>query len=57
VGLDQEEARKRLEGAGLKVGKVSSRDNRGKPGQVLQQRPAAGVFIPRMSRIDLVIGK
>jgi serine/threonine-protein kinase len=57
VGLDQEEARKRLEGAGLKVGKVRSRDNRGKPGQVLQQRPAAGVFIPRESRIDLVIGK
>src|ERR1041385_1263584 len=57
VGLDQEEARKRLEGAGLKVGKVRSRDNRGKPGQVLQQRAGAGGFIPRESRMDLVIGK
>ena len=57
VGLDQEEARKRLEGAGLKVGKVTSRDNRAKPGQVLQQRPAAGVFTPHESRVDLVISK
>ncbi len=57
VGLDQDDARKRLEGAGLKIGKVSSRDNRGKPGLVLQQRPAAGVFSPHESRVDLVISK
>ena len=57
VGLEQEEARRRLENAGLHVGKVSSRDGRGKPGLVLQQRPSAGVFSPHESRVDLVISR
>ena len=55
VGLEQEEARRRLENAGLHVGKVRSRDGRGKAGLVLEQRPSAGVFIPHESRVDLVI--
>jgi len=56
VGLDQEEARRRLENAGLRVGKVTTRSGRGRSGVVLQQRPAAGVFSPHDSRVDLVIG-
>jgi len=57
VGLEQEEARRRLESAGLRIGKISSRSGRGRAGLVLQQRPAAGVFSPHESRIDLVISK
>ena len=55
VGLEQEEARRRLETAGLWVGRVSNRDSRGRAGLVLQQRPAPGVFSPHESRVDLVI--
>ena len=57
VGLEQEEARRRLESAGLRIGKLSTRPGRGRAGLVLQQRPAAGVFSPHESRIDLVISK
>jgi beta-lactam-binding protein with PASTA domain len=55
VGLEQDDARRRLESAGLRVGKVSTRDSRGKAGLVLQQRPSPGVFSPHESRVDLVI--
>jgi len=57
VGLEQEEARRRLESAGLRIGTVSSRSGRGRPGTVLQQRPRAGVFSPHEGRVDLVIVK
>lgn len=55
VGLEQEEARRRLESAGLRVGKISKRPGRGRAGIVLQQRPAPGVMSPHEGRIDLVI--
>jgi serine/threonine-protein kinase len=55
VGLDQEEARRRLETAGLKVGKITTRSARGRAGLVLQQRPGPGVLSPKETRIDLVI--
>jgi eukaryotic-like serine/threonine-protein kinase len=57
VGLEQEEARRRLEGAGLRIGRISTRTARGRAGLVLQQRPSAGVFSPHESRVDLVISK
>lgn len=57
VGMEQEEARRRLESAGLHVGKVSSRGVRGRAGTVLQQRPGAGIFSPHDGRVDLVIIK
>lgn len=57
VGLEQEEARRRLEGAGLRIGKVSTSGGRGRAGTVLQQRPGAGVFSPHEGRVDLVIIK
>lgn len=55
VGLDQAEARRRLETVGLRIGKITNRSGRGRAGIVLQQRPAAGVFSPHESRVDLVI--
>ena len=56
VGLEQEEARQRLEAAGLRVGTVTGqRRARNPPGIVLEQRPGAGVFSPHEGRISLVI--
>lgn len=56
VGLRQEEARQRIEAAGLKVGTITIRaGRRGAAGLVLQQRPQAGVFSPQEGRVNLVI--
>ncbi len=56
MGLKQEEARQRLEAAGLHVGTVTTRSRgRNAVGIVLEQRPAAGVFSPHQSRVNLVI--
>ena len=56
MGLKQDEARQRLETAGLRVGTVTTRPGRrNAPGIVLEQRPAAGVFSPHEGRISLVI--
>ncbi len=57
VGLEQEEARRRLEKAGLRIGKVSARGGRGRAGTVAQQHPGAGVLSPHEGRVDLVIIK
>jgi beta-lactam-binding protein with PASTA domain len=55
--MKQEEARQRLEAAGLKVGTVSVRaSRRGGAGIVVEQRPQAGVFSPQEGRVNLVIG-
>lgn len=56
MGLKQEEARQRLESAGLRVGTITTqRRQRNPPGIVLEQRPAAGVFSPHEGRVSLVI--
>ena len=58
VGLRQEEARGRLEAVGLKVGIITTRQSRrGGAGIVIEQRPAAGVFGPRETRVSLVISQ
>ncbi len=57
VGLRQEDARRRIEAAGLRVGIVSTRTGRpGGAGTVLEQRPASGVFSPHEGRVNLIIG-
>jgi serine/threonine-protein kinase len=57
VGMKQEEARQRLEAAGLRVGAVTTRaEGRGRIGIVVDQRPAGGVLTPRQGRVDLVVG-
>ena len=56
VGLRHEDARLRLEAAGLKVGNVRTRDGgRGPAGVVLDQQPAAGILAPRDARVHLVL--
>jgi beta-lactam-binding protein with PASTA domain len=57
VGLEQEEARQRLENAGLRIGRISSRSARGRHGTVVGQHPAPGVFSAHEGRVDLVIVK
>jgi serine/threonine-protein kinase len=57
VGLKQEEARERLEAAGLRVGTITTRTGTSRDvGVVLDQRPAGGVLSPRQGRINLVVG-
>lgn len=56
TGLTEVVARERIEAAGLRIGLVTKRrDNRGKPGTVLSQRPNPGSFLPKGGRVDLVV--
>lgn len=56
VGMDRVAARAALEQAGLRVGNIQTRVvPRARPGQVLEQRPAAGTLSPRDAAILLVI--
>jgi len=56
VGLKQEDARQRLEAAGLRLGTITTRSAQRNPvGVVLDQRPGAGVFSPHEGRVSLVI--
>lgn len=56
VGLDRVAARTMLEGAGLRVGVIETQSSRRlRPGQVLEQRPAAGTLSPRDASIRLII--
>jgi serine/threonine-protein kinase len=56
VGLRQEEARRQLEAAGFKMGRVSKAEGRrGPPGTVVEQHPAAGTKAARRVRVDLVV--
>lgn len=57
VGLEQEEARRRLETAGLRIGTITPRSGRGRAGTVILQRPSAGIMSPHEGRVDLVISK
>lgn len=57
VGLRQEEARQRLESAGLRVGAVTTRTAGSRQvGMVVEQRPSGGALSPREGRINLVVG-
>lgn len=55
VGLKLDEARKQLEQAGFRVGRVSKVERRGPPGTVVEQAPAAGSRAARSSRVDLTV--
>ncbi len=55
LGLRQEDARQRLEAAGLRVGIVTRRPERRPPGFVVEQKPGAGVLSPHEGRVNLVI--
>lgn len=56
VGLPETVARQRLQMLGLTVGMVEvRRPGRARPNTILEQRPAAGVLLPKGGRVDLTI--
>ena len=56
IGLRQEEARERLESAGLRLGTITTVPaRRGPVGVVVDQRPASGAPAPTEGRVSLVI--
>jgi len=58
VGMTREQARERLEVAGLVLGEVTSRVVLGRPeGMVVEQRPGAGTLSTRNGRVDLVLSR
>ena len=58
IGMTTQQARERLELAGLTVGATSSRAVLGKPeGIVVEQRPAAGTLSSRNGRVDLILSR
>lgn len=56
VGMDRVAARALIEGSGLRVGAIETRASRRlRPGQVIEQRPAAGTLSPAEASIRLII--
>jgi serine/threonine-protein kinase len=55
VGIGKEDARRRLEDAGLKLGTISTRSARGASGVVVDQRPGAGMLSPSGARVNIVV--
>ena len=58
VGLRPDDARRQLEAAGFKVGRIKTVEGRrGPPGTILEQIPSAGARVARRSRIDLIVSE
>jgi serine/threonine-protein kinase len=58
LGLSQNDARARVEAAGLKVGRILHRSVRRTPaGTVVDQRPNAGTLSPKDARVDIIIAE
>ena len=57
VGESQDNARSALEGAGLRVGKVTGQASEEEPGTVIEQTPAGGEQVARDEAVDLVIAR
>jgi beta-lactam-binding protein with PASTA domain len=56
--MTTQQARERLEVAGLALGITSSRVTLGKPdGIVVEQRPSPGTLSPRGGRVDLILSR
>lgn len=55
VGMAREDVRQRLEDAGLKLGTISTRAGRGTSGEVVEQRPGAGMLSPKGARVSIVV--
>jgi serine/threonine-protein kinase len=55
LGIGKEDARQRLEDAGLKLGSISTRTGKGTSGQVVEQRPNAGMLSPKGARVSIVV--
>ena len=57
VGESEDNARSELEGAGLRVGKVTEEASEKEPGTVIEQSPAGGEQLARGEAVDLVIAR
>jgi serine/threonine-protein kinase len=58
LGMTRQQARERLEVAGLTMGNTSSRVAIGRPeGVVVEQRPAPGTLSPRAGQVDLILSR
>jgi eukaryotic-like serine/threonine-protein kinase len=55
VGIGKEDARQRLEDAGLKLGTISTRTGKGASGVVVEQRPGPGMLSPKGGRVSIVV--
>ena len=56
-GESEDNARSAIEGAGLRVGKVTEQESEEDPGTVLSQSPAAGKRVAKNSAVALTIAK
>ena len=57
VGESEDNARSALEGAGLRVGKVTEEASEEEPGTVIEQSPAGGEKVARDEAVDLVVAR
>ncbi|HXG45796.1 MAG TPA: PASTA domain-containing protein [Gemmatimonadales bacterium] len=58
VGLTVQQARERLEQAGLRLGEVTARTAPGRPaGTVIEQRPGGGTRAARGTRVDIILSR
>jgi len=55
TGETEDNARSSIEGAGLRVGKVTEQESEEEPGTVLSQSPAAGKRVAKSSAVDLTV--
>ena len=56
-GETEENARSAIEGAGLRVGKITEQESKEEPGTVLSQSPAAGKRVAKNSAVELTVAK
>jgi eukaryotic-like serine/threonine-protein kinase len=57
TGETEDNARSTLEGAGLRVGKVTQEESDKDPGTVIDQTPAAGKDVTKDTAVDLTVAK
>jgi beta-lactam-binding protein with PASTA domain/predicted Ser/Thr protein kinase len=57
VGQSEANARSEIEGAGLRVGKVTEKASEEESGTVIEQTPAAGESVDRGEAVDLVVAR
>jgi serine/threonine-protein kinase len=57
TGETEENARSAIEGAGLRVGKVTEEESEEEPGTVLKQSPAAAKKVSKNTAVDITVAK
>jgi beta-lactam-binding protein with PASTA domain/predicted Ser/Thr protein kinase len=57
IGETEDNARSAIEGAGLRVGKVTQRESDKDPGTVIGQSPDAGTSVAKGTAVDLTVAK